>query len=48
MKKLILLTSVAILCLLNVSESSAGDAINCKTGQQSCGTNCCWSVEGEH
>ncbi len=47
MKKLILLTSVAILCLLNVSESSADDEINCLTGQQSCGTNCCWSVENK-
>ena len=38
---------VAVLSFKLISESWADtNDINCKTGQQSCGTNCCWSVDG--
>ena len=47
MNKLILLTSAVILSFGALSESWAeANDINCKAGQQSCGTNCCWSVDG--
>ena len=45
MKKIFVLASVAFLALVT-NETQAKDVLNCKAGQQSCGTNCCWSVEG--
>ncbi len=47
MNKIVLIMSVAMLSLGIISESWADTDINCKTGQQSCGTNCCWSVDGD-
>ena len=32
--------------ILSLSFSVKAENINCKLGQQSCGTNCCWSLDG--
>ena len=38
---------VLVLSFGIISKSSADDAINCLTWQQSCGINCCWSYDSE-
>ena len=42
MKKIVLLTSVAILCFGIIYESRAAD---CPAGKESCGDNCCYTIE---
>ena len=45
MSKIFVIAGVAFLALLT-NETMAEEVLNCKAGQQSCGTNCCWSVDG--
>lgn len=46
MKNLYLIAIIIAILGFGISGELKAEEINCKIGQQSCGTNCCWRVEG--